>query len=98
MLQTQNATSTIAFRGQDVQSNKNSETENSETENSETENLEMKKDRESHSEHDEEVQKINKDLSSERIHLIWSSLEGETPDFHQPHHFPPCPDLSNPID
>ena len=35
---------------------------------------------------------------NERIHLIWSPLEGSTPDFHQPELFPPCPDLRNPID
>ena len=40
----------------------------------------------------------NSDSKSERIHLIWSPLEGETPDFHQPELFPPCPDLRNPID
>ena len=36
--------------------------------------------------------------TNERIHLIWSSLEGESPDFHQPDQFPTCPDLRNPID
>ena len=37
-------------------------------------------------------------LPKERIHLIWSSLKGDIPDFHQPHLFPLCPDLHNPID
>ena len=38
------------------------------------------------------------ETTNERIHLIWSSLDGDTPDFHQPHQFPSCPDLRNPID
>ena len=37
-------------------------------------------------------------LPKERIHLLWSTLKGDTPDFHQPDLFPPCPDLHNPTD
>ena len=44
---------------------------------------------------DQESHLVQKD---ERFYLIWSPLEGETPDFHQPDIFPPCPDLRNPID
>ena len=43
-------------------------------------------------------QEDNPGLTNERIHLIWSPLEGDIPDFHQPNIFPPCPDLRNPID
>ena len=33
-------------------------------------------------------------VTQKRRHLLWGTLPGEDPDFHQPQHFPQCPDLS----
>ena len=47
---------------------------------------------------EKKISEENNQILTERIHLIWSSLEGGSPDYHQPDLFPPCPDLHNSID
>ena len=101
LLQNQNSNGAITFRGKHLYpTDKNASVEPAKIMQQKEEQKELNSEDFSNSSMDTIKDELVDNLgsASERIHLIWSPLEGETPDFHQPELFPPCPDLRNPID
>ena len=100
-LQKQNPNGTITFRGKHLYpTEKNASVQPAQTIEPTKGQIPSDSEGAFHGSMDTTQDQLSDNLGSknERIHLIWSSLEGETPDFHQPELFPPCPDLRNPID
>ena len=101
LLQKQKSNGTITFRGEHLYpTEKNASVESAKNTEPKEEQRKLDSEDASNSSIDTKKDERGDTLGSrsERIHLIWSPLEGDTPDFHQPELFPPCPDLRNPID